>query len=256
MGASASFRGAPETLPDPQPNGRIEKSVSLRAEAKNESTTADSKDTKSLKEPAPGVRRMSLQELMAPANPYSPREEYVSVFNTEKLTVGDIVRVTHEGKESEGIVVEKVDNLALRVDFGERVQECLISECIILVRNYEFEVGDKVEARPAGMNLFFVGKVVKIYPDKSMDILMDGEDLSDIERGITPDNCRKLMSRRSVVINRWKRAFMMVVAANFFKRISFVSGRDRPNNISPAKVMSKRMSITEMVDDEDEKFSI
>lgn len=34
MGASASFRGAPDTLPDPQPNGRIEKSVSLRAEAK------------------------------------------------------------------------------------------------------------------------------------------------------------------------------------------------------------------------------
>lgn len=198
---------------------------------------------------------MSLQDMMTPANPFSPREEFIQ--DTDKITVGDIVRVTHEGKESEGMVIEKVNNMKLRIDFGERIHDCLLDECVVLVRNYEFEVGDKVEARPPGMNLFFVGKVVKMYPDKSMDILMDGDDLSDIEKGITPDNCRKLMSRRSVVINRWKRAFMMVVAANFFKRISFVGDRRGSRQMMGGQVkgLSAHMSITEEVD-EDEKFSV
>ena len=162
--------------------------------------------------------------MMTPASAIlSPRQaSVINIWNTEQLTVGDIVRVTREGqKDAEGIVVEKISNTKLRVDFGERITDCLIDDCVLIFHNYEFEVGDKVEARPPGTALFFVGKVIAIHPDKSMDILMDGDDLSDIERNITPENCRKLMSRRSVVINRWKRAFMMVVAANFFKRISF-----------------------------------
>jgi hypothetical protein len=145
----------------------------------------------------------------------------VSVMNSDQLTVGDVVRVTHDGMAAEGIVIEKITNTKLRVDFGDQIADCFIDECVLVIHSYEFEVGDKVEARPPGSALFFVGKVVKIHPDKSMDVLMDGDDANDIERNVNLDNCRKLMSRRSVVVNRWKRAFMLVVAANFFKRISF-----------------------------------
>jgi hypothetical protein len=43
------------------------------------------------------------------------------------------------------------------------------------------------------------------------------------------------MSRRSVVINRWKRAFMMVVAANFFKSIAL--GRRPSQSISQSHLV-------------------
>ena len=180
---------------------------------------------------------MSLQEMMTPASPFSPREEsYVSILNSDQLTVGDIVRVTTEGKITEGMIIEKVTNQKLRVDFGDRITDCQLDDCVILIRNYEFEIGDKVECRPKGSNLFFVGKVAKINPDKTMDIMMDGDDPDDYERNVLPDDCRKLMSRRSVVVNRWKRAFMMVVAANFFKRISFAGGQGgQMTGLGPSK---------------------
>jgi hypothetical protein len=54
-----------------------------------------------------------------------------------------------------------------------------------------------------------------------MDILMDGEDEEDIEYEVSVENVRKLMSRRSVVVNRWRKAFMLIVASNFFRRIEF-----------------------------------
>lgn len=192
--------------------------------------------------------------MMTPAAAFSPRQQsVVNIWDTEQLTVGDIVKVTREGhKDAEGIVIEKISNTKLRVDLGERIADVLIDDCFLLVHNYEFEVGDKVEARPPGIALFFVGKVIKINPDKSMDILMDGDDLGDIERGITPDNCRKLMSRRSVVINRWKRAFMMVVAANFFKRISFSRNQSHINLESSPKPVAPTLFTHE----EDEKYSI
>lgn len=175
-------------------------------------------------------RKYSIQEMIMPASAFSPREESViSNLTSDKLTVGDIVRVNLEkpvpgespkaANFAEGIVIEKVNDLKVKIDFGEHIRECYIDRCALIVRNYEFEIGDKVEARPPNSNLFFVGKVVKIHQDKSMDILMDGDDPDDIEHNITLDDCRKLMSRRSVVINRWKKAFMMVIAANFFKKI-------------------------------------
>jgi hypothetical protein len=43
-------------------------------------------------------------------------------------------------------------------------------------------VGDKVEARPKGMALFFVGYIIKINEDATVDVRMEGDNPDDIER--------------------------------------------------------------------------
>lgn len=181
------------------------------------------------------IRRMSLLETMVLQNHYDPytnvKEQYIFNPSSDQLTVGDIVRVQESPSsvEQEGIVVEKVNSSVLLVDFGEKVREVALSHCTLLMRSDEFEVGDKVEARPNGSNLFFVGKVIKVNSDnKTMDVLMEGDDPNDIEYAVLFENARKLVSRRNIVVNRWKRAFMMVVAANLFKKIHF--GQQQPSH--------------------------
>lgn len=175
----------------------------------------------------PPRRRLSLVDMMTPAKPEMESSgRYNFSADVSRITVGDIVSVTiHDQLPKEGIVIEKVNHSKVKVDFGEYIKECMLDNCVLIVRSDEFEVGDKVEARPKGSSLFFVGKVVKVHADKSIDVLMDGDDPDDVEYGIPAEEARKLMSRRSVVVNRWKRAFMLVVTANFFKRIAF---KDRP----------------------------
>lgn len=170
-------------------------------------------------------RRVSLQECFTPAGTttiLSPRE---TVFdrNSTHITVGDIVRVEKSPNSfSEGIIVERLDNEQFIVDFGDRIATVLLSNCHILLRNDEYEMGDKVEVQPPGSALFFVGRVIAMNPhERTLDVLMDGDDPDDIERNIPIENARKLMSRRAVVVNRWKKAFMMVVASNFFRQVEF-----------------------------------
>eukprot|EP01039_Chlorochromonas_danica_P005443 gene5443-5991_t len=187
------------------------------------SSSSDDKSFTSL--PSRSIRKMSLGDFLSRNRPTNKEGENEMVFNpdSDQITVGDVVRVIlfDPKQPKEGIVVEKVNKFKLKIDFGDQLRECLIENCAILVRSNEFEVGDKVEARPGNSSLFFVGKVLQIHDDKSMDILMDGDDPDDIEYSIPPENARKLMSRRSLVVNRWRKAFMLVVAANFFKRIHF-----------------------------------
>lgn len=171
---------------------------------------------------------MSLQDLMTRSKLdeklFSPRE---LIYNpsSSQLTVGDIVVFEQLNKSNgnkdkiEGIVVEKDEDGRLKIESGEKTYDIPLDQCALILRNDEYEIGDKVEIRPEGSNLFFIGKVVKILPDKSIDVQMDGDDPDDIEYGVLPENARKLMSRRALVVNRWKKAFMMVVATNFFKRI-------------------------------------
>ncbi|RYH18513.1 hypothetical protein EON65_27120 [archaeon] len=178
------------------------------------------------KSTATGLRRYSLADMMSRKTTfYDPSEAFVWNPASDQITVGDIVRVMYFERTipEEGIVIEKINQYKLKVDFGEHVKECLLEDCALLMRGDEFEVGDKVEARPQGSSLFFVGRVIKVHEDKSIDVLMDGDDPNDIEYGIAAEDARKLMSRRSVVVNRWKKAFMMVVATNLFKRITFHS---------------------------------
>lgn len=138
------------------------------------------------------------------------------------ISIGDVVRVNFLDKPAEGIVVDRINDFQVKVDFGDYNKVVMTENCVVVYGINEYEVGDKVEVKGTGMNLYFVGKVINVHEDKTLDVLMDGDDPDDIERHVSIENVRKLMSRRALVVNRWKRAFMMVVAANFFKKISFV----------------------------------
>lgn len=182
-------------------------------------------------------RRVSLQECFTPAGAtiISPRGEVFDP-NSTHITVGDIVRVeTSPNNFSEGIIIERVDDTHVIIDLGDRISTLPLSNCQILLRNDEYEMGDRVEVQPPGSALFFVGKVIALNTtERTLDVLMDGDDPDDIERNIPFENARKLMSRRAVVVNRWKKAFMRVVASNFFRQVEFneasISGKYPDNN--------------------------
>lgn len=149
----------------------------------------------------------------------------VSWFENDEgmISTGDVVRVTfsHGPSPMEGFVVERLNDVNLLVDFGECIKECHVASCTIVIKGDELEVGDKVEMKPAGMSLYFVGKVIAINADCTLDVLMDGDDPDDIERGVDVADIRKLMSKRGLVVSRWRRAFMLVVAINRFGKVSF-----------------------------------
>ena len=150
----------------------------------------------------------------------SGKNKIVTWFeNNDALQVGDIVRVTFANQDPmEGFVVERLNDENLLVDFGENIKQCHVKQCTLIVKSDELEMGDKVEMRPEDTGLYFVGKVIAINADCTLDIMMDGDDPDDIERGVNPDNVRKLMSKRGLVVGRWRRAFMMIVAINKFGR--------------------------------------
>jgi hypothetical protein len=124
----------------------------------------------------------------------------------------------HGNKKLEGFIVERVNDVKVKVDFGEAgIRECLVDNCTLVSRSYEFEVGDKVQAKMAGSFLFFVGTVVKIdYDQKTIDVLMDGDDPDDIELDVNFSDARKLMTRRALVQSRWRKTFMVIQASRFF----------------------------------------
>lgn len=153
----------------------------------------------------------------------SGKHKIVTWFeNNEQLQVGDIVRVTFANQDPmEGFVVERLNDENLLVDFGENIKQCHIKQCTLIVKSDELEMGDKVEMKPEDSGLYFIGKVIAINTDCTLDILMDGDDPDDIERRVNPDNVRKLMSKRGLVVGRWRRAFMMIVAINKFGRMLY-----------------------------------
>lgn len=179
-------------------------------------------------------RKISLHDCFTPSGPnsahvtiYSAKQTLFDPLSTH-LTVGDIVSIhsptstSHATPLLEGIIVECLDHDYVKVDLGDDVRQFPLSLCSILLRNDEYELGDSVEVQPIGSSLFFVGKVIKMDNiAKTLDVLMDGDDPDDIEYAIPIENARKLMSRRAEVVNRWKKAFVKVVAANFFRRIQF-----------------------------------
>ena len=148
-----------------------------------------------------------------------------------KISTGDVVRVNiANGHPLEGFVVERLNDFNILVDFGENLKECHVSNCTVIIKSDELEVGDKVEMKPMGMSLYFVGKVIGINPDCTLDVLMDGDDPEDIERGVNVEDIRKLMSKRGLVVSRWRRAFMMVVAINRFGKVSFQEEAEYKDN--------------------------
>lgn len=245
---------------------------------------------------------------------FDPPSRFGTKPKHDDFTPGDILKVlVGRGKTSEGLMVERINNDFIIVDFGAtNLQQCHVEDCELVIKADELEVGDKVEVKPPYMNLYFVGKILRIkehgssdsetissiIPDSiapcnykqsiitkisasgsgkrqidrnsvvitrstaqnngayasspskvsrkvtstatiTVDVLMEGDDEEDIEYNIPFENVRKLMSRRALAITRWKKAFMMIVAANNFR------------NISSAKLMSTKSFESPEADDSD-----
>lgn len=148
-------------------------------------------------------------------------------FSASQITlfcVGDVVKVKFpDGTEPEGLVMEIcTDAEKVLVDFCSEgfVREVYAADCDLVVKSDVMEVGDQVQVQPKGSAIYFVGRVSQINNDGTYDVMMEGDDPDDIEFKVPPSNIRKLMSRRALVVARWKRAKMVVSSMNNFQ--SFV----------------------------------
>jgi hypothetical protein len=131
--------------------------------------------------------------------------------------VGDIVDCGVEDG-GEGIIVDKVDAL-YRVDVGHKALVGLPgSKLRLVLSGLAYEVGDKVQVRPAGTFTFFTGWVRTIHEgcdgELTYDVEMAGDE-DDVEIGVAPYNMRKLLSHR-LVRKRFKKIVNTVIAANKF----------------------------------------
>lgn len=121
---------------------------------------------------------------------------------------------------SEGIIVERVTKSTIRVDFGNSTGDFDIYHCDLILRSDEYEVGDVVKMSPSGGGLYFSGRVVNVNEDGTLDIHMDGDDPDDIEHSVDLKNVIKVMTRRAMVISRWRAAAAAVIAANAMAKAS------------------------------------
>eukprot|EP01036_Dinobryon_divergens_P030821 gene30820-40123_t len=120
-----------------------------------------------------------------------------------RFDVGDIVRINESSSNhhhSEGVIVERVTNAIIRVDFGDVHGEFDIFHCDLILRSDEYELVHQLNA------------------DGTLDILMDGDDPEDIERKVPKKNITKVMTRRALVLSRWRSAAAAVIAANSMVR--------------------------------------
>ena len=90
-----------------------------------------------------------------------------------------------------------------------------------------------VSFRPEGSALYFTGIVQCINSDGTLDILCEGDDPEDIEKSISRENVRKLMSTRSMAYKRWKKALYAVIASNKFNS-SLTSSSSKSNELVEA----------------------
>jgi len=130
--------------------------------------------------------------------------------------VGDVVKVFYDGFWSEGVVVELIGD-RFSVDFGDVNHEFAKSDCHLVMRGLDFEEGDYVDVQVDC--LFFRGKIIAVNlvaDGCTFDVQMDGDDPEDVERGVTAERLRKLMTSRPLAIERWKRVLNSIRAIQAF----------------------------------------
>ena len=165
-------------------------------------------------------------------------------FSASQITlfcVGDFVKVVFpNGTAPEGLVMEIIDSEKVVVDFCADgfVKEVYAADCELIVKSDTMEIGDQVQVQPVGQHNFFVARVAQINSDGTYDVVMEGDDPDDVELAVPATNIRKLMSRRAIVIARWKRAAMVVSSINNFQ--SFVVD---PNQYTSSARATKEASV-------------
>lgn len=116
----------------------------------------------------------------------------------------------------EGVVIDKRGKL-LNVDFGDNVEEVEIAACLLVLPGTDFEVGDVVEVQPPADLLFFKGHVTNVdYIGATVDVHIDGDDEDVVERGVTYDRVRKLMTSRPMALQHWHSTTKVIIAAKKF----------------------------------------
>mmetsp|Transcript_20551 Transcript_20551/g.28318 ORF Transcript_20551/g.28318 Transcript_20551/m.28318 type:complete len:169 (-) Transcript_20551:343-849(-) len=147
----------------------------------------------------------------------------------QPFDVGDVVRVKNPGPNvginNEGVIVERLTDGIIRVDFGDYSDFYEISRCELILRSQEYEIGDIVKMIPPGRTIYFAGKIVSVNEDNTLDILMDGDDPEDIEKSVNKVNVTKVMTRRALVIGRWRSAVAAVIAVNSMIRTNDIKHR-------------------------------
>ena len=153
------------------------------------------------------------------------------------FTVGDFVKINNsDGTISEGLLMEVLDDQTVIVDIGSEgiIKQVLAADCELIVKSDELEVGDQVQVQPNGSAMYFVGKISQINIDGTYDIVMEGDDPDDIESNVKIEHIRKLMSRRAIVVARWKRAALVVSSINNFASFALDSNQFNPSTRASA----------------------
>lgn len=132
--------------------------------------------------------------------------------------VGDIVKVNDNGLFFEGVVVSCSGHVC-QVDLGDAVESFNVSNCFLILKSSDFEVGDKVQFKPSNSEIYFQGTVVfvnNLNHTYDIKLLSDDEEEEDIERGVPYGNMRKLMTGRDLSIQQFKKSVRAVQAMNAF----------------------------------------
>lgn len=144
----------------------------------------------------------------------------------------------------EGVVVN-FENGMVQVDFGDAVENFAPEHCSLVLSGLEFEVGDKVEYQPQNTGLHFLGSIIDINPDTlTADILMEGDDPDDIERGVSFDQMRKVKTGRELS-EKLKKGIRLVQAVNRFNSMfknSSIGGESKDISESKEDLESKDAS--------------
>lgn len=134
-----------------------------------------------------------------------------------QFLVGDVVKAKLGYMMFEGVIVgyKEIDN-TYEVDFGDDIENVRADDCSLVLNGLDYEIGDKVTCCPNGSILWFQGTIVNIDRGGTFAVLMDGDDDTDIEVGISPENMRKIRTGRNLVTTKWQKAFGKVVSIHRF----------------------------------------
>lgn len=140
-------------------------------------------------------------------------KEEANVFHSSPFSIGDVVKAQDGGLMFEGVVVNFANGM-VEVDFGDAIEQIAPENCSLVLSGIEFEVGDKVEFTPKNMALHFCGTILSIDGTTlTADLLMDGDDPEDIERGVEFDQMRKIKTGRDLSA-KLKKGIKLVQAVN------------------------------------------
>ncbi len=122
-----------------------------------------------------------------------------------------------DGSSVEGLYVERSnqdDNDCITLFSDGEYTICLASNCTVLSKADELEVGDHVQAKPVGEMVHYLGRISCIHQQDGAllyDVEMDG-DPDDKECGIPASSIIKIMSRRAVAMHRWRKGLHAIHA--------------------------------------------